>query len=215
MAAVLGIMGGTFDPIHFGHLVAAEEARVRFNLSRILFVPNGDPPHKKDYHLTSAMSRYEMVVLATASNGHFEASRIEVDRPGLSYAVDTIGLLRETQGPDTRLYFITGADAILEILTWREPERLVEDCEFIAVTRPGYDLDRLRDELTADLAAHIHTLDVPGVHISSTELRRRAARGDSLRYLTPQSVVRYLAAHGLYRGSDAGCPTTGGAEKAI
>jgi len=215
MAAVLGIMGGTFDPIHFGHLVAAEEARVRFNLSRILFVPNGNPPHKKDYPVTSAESRYEMVVLATASNDHFEASRIEVERSGPSYAVDTIRLLRDSQGSDTRCYFITGADAILEILTWREPEKLADACEFIAVTRPGYDLGRLRDQLTPDLAAHIHTLDVPGVHISSTELRRRAACGDSLRYLTPHSVVRYIAAHGLYRGSDAQGPAARGAGEAM
>jgi len=193
-------MGGTFDPIHLGHLVAAEEARVRFDLARVIFVPNGRPPHKKDYPVTPAERRYEMVVLATASNPAFEASRMEIDRPGPSYAVDTVRALRADAGPDAALYFITGADAILEILTWRQPEKLAEECEFIAVTRPGCDINRLEHELSERLLARTHVLRVPGVDISSTELRKRAGAGGSLRYLTQESVARYIEAHRLYSG---------------
>jgi nicotinate-nucleotide adenylyltransferase len=194
-------MGGTFDPIHFGHLVAAEEARIRFRLSRVIFVPNGEPPHKKDYRVTPADRRYEMVVLATASNPAFDASRAEVERQGPSYAVDTVQHFRNHLGPDVGLYLITGADAMLEILTWREPEKLAEECEFIAVTRPGYDAARLKTELSRHLLERTHVLRVPGVSISSTELRRRAGMGESLRYLTQESVVRYIATHRLYSDS--------------
>jgi nicotinate-nucleotide adenylyltransferase len=201
VSEAVGIMGGTFDPVHFGHLTAAEEARLRFGLARVVFVPNGQPPHKKDYPVTPAEDRYAMVVLATASNPAFDASRVEIDRPGPSYAVDTVQALRERLGPEVRLYFITGADAILEILTWREPEELARSCEFIAVTRPGYDMRRLERELSASLLERTHVLPVPGVDISSTELRRRAGVGESLRYLTQESVVRYIAAHRLYVGS--------------
>jgi nicotinate-nucleotide adenylyltransferase len=198
-------MGGTFDPIHFGHLAAAEEARIRFDLARVIFIPNGQPPHKKDYPVTEAERRYEMVVLATASNPAFEASRIEIDRAGPSYAVDTLRALRAELDNAATLYFITGADAILEILTWRHPEKLAQECEFIAVTRPGYDIRRLEHALSSELLARTHVLRVPGVDISSTELRARAGTGGSLRYLTQESVVRYIAGHRLYSG---GGPTT-------
>jgi nicotinate-nucleotide adenylyltransferase len=216
MAEPVGIMGGTFDPVHFGHLVAAEEARVRFHLSRVVFVPNGEPPHKKEYPVTPAKHRYEMVLLATASNPDFETSRIEIDRPGPSYAVDTVRAFRRELGPEVGIYFITGADAILEILTWRDPDQLARNCEFIAVTRPGHDIRRLQESLSESLQARVHILDVPGVDISSTALRRRAASGGSLRYLTPQPVVRYIAATRLYGApSPAGespvssCPVRG------
>ena len=198
MADAIGIMGGTFDPIHFGHLVAAEEARVRFGLGRVIFVPNGDPPHKKSYSVSPAERRYEMVVLATASNAHFETSRIEVDRPGRSYSVDTVRALRLEFGQDSRLFFITGVDAILELPTWHQPEQLVEMCELVAVTRPGYQPERLRGSLSQRVLARTHVLDIPQVAISSTELRQRAASGLPLRYLTPEPVVRYIEARRLY-----------------
>ncbi len=201
MNQAVGIMGGTFDPIHFGHLAAAEEARHRFRLARVIFIPNGRPPHKPDYQPTPAERRYHMVLLATASNPAFEASRVEIDRPGPSYAVDTLHELRRRLGPDGRLYFIAGADALLEILDWRDPERLAESCEFIAVSRPGYDLQQLQQALPKHLLTHLHTLEVPALDISSTELRRRASAGLPLRYLTPSPVVRYIAAHGLYSGA--------------
>ena len=199
MAEAIGIMGGTFDPIHFGHLAAAEEARLGFGLDRVVFVPNGVPPHKKPYQLTPAEGRYEMVVLATASNPCFEASRIEVDRPGPSYSVDTVLSFRQRIGQEGKLYFITGLDAILEIRTWRDPTRLAEMCEFIAVARPGFERRPLGEALSGEVLARAHTLDVPGVAISSTGMRARAAAGLSLRYLTPYPVVRYIAEHGLYR----------------
>jgi len=192
-------MGGTFDPIHFGHLVAAEEARARFSLDRVIFVPNGDPPHKKSYAVTAAERRYEMVVLATVSNSFFETSRIEIDRPGPSYSVDTMRAFRERLGIDAKLYFITGVDALTEIATWHDPEKLLELCELIAVTRPGYEAERLRAALTSQMLARTHLLAIPRVDVSSTELRERAAAGQPLRYLTPEPVVRYIEVRGLYR----------------
>jgi len=198
VASALGMMGGTFDPIHCGHLAAAEEARARFHLDRVVFVPSGQPPHKKEYPVTAAESRYDMVRLAIGSHPNFEVSRLELDRPGPSYAVDTVRTLRAQLDPETRLYFITGADAILEMLTWRSPEELAKSCDFIAVTRPGYDLGRLEQALGSLPGARVHLLNAPGVDISSTDIRRRVVRGDSLRYLVPTPVVRYIAAHGLY-----------------
>ncbi len=191
-------MGGTFDPIHYGHLAAAEEARTRFCLARVIFVPNNHPPHKKEYRVSPAEARYEMVVLATASNPAFEVSRIELDRPGPSYSADTMGRFRELFGPAVSLYFITGADAMLDILNWHEPQRLAKVCEFIAVTRPGYDLGPLREALGAELLARTHVLEAPGVDASSTDLRRRAASGESLRYLTPPAVISYIESARLY-----------------
>jgi len=198
VASALGMMGGTFDPIHCGHLAAAEEARARFQLDRVVFVPSGQPPHKKEYPVTAAECRYDMVRLAVGSHPDFEVSRVEVDRPGPSYAVDTVRTLRAQLDPETRLYFITGADAILEMLTWRSPEELAKSCDFIAVTRPGYDLGRLEQALGVLPGARVHLLNAPGVDISSTDIRQRVRRGDSLRYLVPTPVVRYIAAHGLY-----------------
>jgi len=194
----VGIMGGTFDPIHFGHLSAAEQARVRFGLERVIFVPNGQPPHKKSYPVTPAEHRYNMVRLAIGSHPDFDTSRMEMDRPGPSYAVDTVRALREELGGGVELYFITGADAIAEILTWRAPEELAESCDFIAVTRPGYDLRPLQSVTDSLPGARVHLLDAVGVDISSTEVRARVERGESLRYLAPTPVVRYITTHELY-----------------
>ena len=199
MARAIGIMGGTFDPIHYGHLVAAEEARVRFGMERVIFVPNGHPPHKKGYAVTSAEQRYEMVVLATASNHYFETSRVEIDRSGPSYSVDTVRAFDERFGTETKLYLITGVDAVLELRTWHEPEELVRRCELVAVTRPGYDPGCLRAALSPEMLARTHLLDMPRVDISSTELRERVAAGKPLRYLTAEAVVGYIQERGLYR----------------
>jgi nicotinate-nucleotide adenylyltransferase len=204
MDEAVGIMGGTFDPVHFGHLVAAEEARLRFGLARVVFVPNGRPPHKKDYRVTAAERRYEMAFLATAGNPGFETSRIELDREGPSYAVDTVAAFRRRFGARARLYFITGADAMLEYTTWREPQQLAGMCEFIAAMRPGYDARHLADALGEDLMERCRVLRIPGVDISSTELRRRAASGESLRYFTPPAVAQYIKQHRLYADPDAG-----------
>lgn len=194
----IGIMGGTFDPIHVGHLVAAEEARVRFALDRVMFVPCGEPPHKKDYRVTDREHRYAMTVSATSTNPAFEVSRIEIDRPGPSYTVDTLRELREAD-PQSSSYFITGADGILAVLTWRDPRELVQFCEFIAVTRPGYDLGELEQALGPQLMQHVHLLSIPGIDISSTEIRRRVAAGLPVKYLTPLEVEAYIIEQGLYR----------------
>ena len=198
MEQAVGIIGGTFDPIHFGHLLAAEEARLRFRLDRVVFVPNREPPHKRTYPVTPAEHRFAMVTLGTASNPHFDASRVEIERPGPSYTVDTMRHFRERLGQACRLYFVTGADAMLETVTWRSPEEISRLCEFIAVTRPGYDIDRVA---CANLPpqTRLHALQIPGLEISSTDLRGRAARGEPLRYLVPSAVARYIATHRLYR----------------
>ncbi len=196
----LGVMGGTFDPIHYGHLVAAEEVRARFELDLVMFVPCRQPPHKKDYPITDAEHRYAMTVAATCANPRFITSRIELERPAPSYTIDTLRQLR-ARGPDTELFFITGADAVRELLTWREPQELVALCRLVAVTRPGYDLAGLEREL-GELAREVRTIEAPGVNVSSTELRERVARGRPIKYLTPLAVESYILKHGLYRGEN-------------
>ena len=191
-------MGGTFDPIHYGHLAVAEEAVAVFELDRVLFVPCGQPPHKKDYPVTPAEHRYAMTLLATAGNPRFFVAREEIDRPGPSYAVDTLREFRRQLGKEARFYFITGADAVREILTWRKPDSLVELGDFIAAARPGYPLADL-ERAIGDLAEHVHSLPVPGMAISSTELRVRVQRQQPIRYFTPACVASYIAKHKLYR----------------
>jgi nicotinate-nucleotide adenylyltransferase len=192
-------MGGTFDPIHYGHLLAAEQARERFRLNRVVFTPCGRPPHKEPHEVTAAEHRYVMAALAIASNPDFTVSRVELDRSGPSYAIDTIRHFRRTEGPGAEVFFITGADAILEIDTWHEDGALLGECRFIAVTRPGYDLAPLERALGAERARMVEILPVPGVLISSTDIRARLAEGRSIRYLTPEAVVGYIEQHGLYR----------------
>lgn len=198
----IGIMGGTFDPIHYGHLVAAEEARIRFELSRVIFVPSGQPPHKKDYRVSHSEHRYAMTLLATCANPHFQVSRIEIGRPGASYAIDTLKQLRQQNPPGAKFFFITGADAILEILTWHQARDLVSLCEFIAATRPGYDLGELERALDAQLRVRVHPLAVPGIEISSTEIRERVRAGLPIKYLTPPSAEIYIMKNGLYRDEE-------------
>ncbi len=192
-------MGGTFDPIHFGHLVAAEEARLRFGLDEVVFVPCGTPPLDKHYEVTAAEDRYAMVLLATGPNPHFSVSRVEVERRGPSYTIETIQHFRQRCGPDSSLFFITGADAVLDILKWRRNDELFEACEFIAATRPGYDLTRLEERIGPGRAARVEVLEVPGIEISSTEIRQRVRSGKPVRYLTPDVVWRYIDKVGLYR----------------
>jgi len=196
----IGIMGGTFDPVHSGHLITAEEVRVAFRLDEVVFVPCGIPPHKKDYELTPAHHRYLMVELAVADNPYFSASTVETDRPGPSYTIDTIREFRRRHGEGVDLHFITGADAILEILTWRDNESLIRLCRFIAATRPGYDLGELARRLGERHLSRIDAVSVPGIEISSTDIRRRVREGKPIQYLTPAAVASYIAKHGLYRG---------------
>ncbi|MBC7286914.1 MAG: nicotinate-nucleotide adenylyltransferase [Armatimonadetes bacterium] len=194
----VGLMGGTFDPVHYGHLLAAEEARDRYSLDLIVFVPNGVPPHKKGYPISDAEHRYNMCVLATASNPWFIVSREEIDRPGPSYSIDTIRAFRRQIGPDVQLFFITGADAVLQLLTWRCPDAIIQESQVVAVHRPGFDLRRLAEALGEERARRIIPLEAPGVEISSTDIRQRVAQGRSIRYLVPESVEAYIRKMRLY-----------------
>nr|PZN05520.1 MAG: nicotinic acid mononucleotide adenylyltransferase [Bacillota bacterium] len=198
----IGIMGGTFDPIHFGHLITAEEARINFNLDRVIFVPTGNPPHKKDYEVTDPEHRYVMTALATNSNPFFQVSRIEIERRGYSYTVDTLNQFLEIYGKDVSLFFISGADAVLDILTWKNVKGVLDVCTFIAATRPGYPVKKLEDKLKElkDLyGKDVQLLEVTAVAISSTEIRKRVKEGRSIKYLVPESVEEYILKNGLYR----------------
>lgn len=197
----LAIMGGTFDPIHYGHLVAAEAARVEFNLDKVLFVPNRHPPHKKNYIVTGAIHRFQMTVLATITNPHFYVSPIELARPSPSYTIDTIHQIREILTAETEIFFISGADAILDILSWKDAEKLMGMCSFIAATRPGYRLEELSQclgHLQSKYSHKILCVEVPALAISSTDIRRRVAKNRPIKYLVSESVENYIYKYGLY-----------------
>jgi len=197
----LGVMGGTFDPVHFGHLVTAEEALVQFNLDKVVFMPTGRPVRKTHKHVSSAEDRYLMTVIATASNPDFEVSRLEIDRPGATYTVDTMTELRQIHGPRAELFFISGADAVREILTWKDAGRFAELCTFIAATRPGFDPD-LGPLTPADSTVplpRVESMEVPALAISSSDIRARVASRRPIRYLLPEAVAAYVEKNGLYR----------------
>ncbi len=194
----IGIMGGTFDPIHYGHLVTAEAAREKYQLQRVIFVPSGHPPHKEAGMVTDFWHRYLMVLLAVVSNPYFEVSRLEYDRGGVTYTIDTVREFRQRY-KSAELFFITGADAILEILTWKRPEELLAMCRFIAATRPGYDLRQLNSLLGEFFQGAVSVLEIPMLNISSSNLRHRAKAGRSLKYLVPEPVEFYILQNGLYR----------------
>jgi nicotinate-nucleotide adenylyltransferase len=212
MGPRIGVMGGTFDPIHHGHLVAADEARWQFDLDRVVFVPTGQP-WQKPVGVSPAEDRYLMTGIATASNPAFEVSRLEIDHQGPTYTVDTLRQLRAQSPTGTRLFFITGADAVLQILTWKEPDQVLALAEFIAATRPSFDLERLVKKVPG-AAGRVHRMDIPALAISSTDIRARVARGAPIQYLVPDGVARYIHKHGLYRapagGEPAGEPPPGG-----
>lgn len=195
----LGVLGGTFDPIHIGHLFAGEEARTRLGLERVLFVPAGAPPHKRYQRITSTEHRLNMVQLAIADNPHFALSRVDVDRFGPCYTVDTMALLRDEYGPETELYFIMGSDSLAELLTWRKPERLIRLCRIAALARPGFHLDLQElNHLLPEAMTRVQLLEMPLLQISSTDLQRRVRLGLSIKYLTPSAVEAYIYRHGLY-----------------
>ena len=193
----VGIMGGTFDPIHHGHLVAAEEARWQFRLDQVVFVPTGQP-WQKPVGVSDAEDRYLMTVIATASNPAFTVSRLEIDSDGPTYTVDTLRALAAQLGEGVRLFFVTGADAVLQILTWKDPDEVLALAELIAATRPGHDLNDLAEKVPA-AAGRVHPMRIPALAISSTEIRQRAAAGAPIRYLVPEGVARYVEKRGLYR----------------
>ena len=196
----VGILGGTFDPIHIGHLFAAEEARTRMGLERVLFIPAGLPPHKLHLDITSTQDRLNMVELAIADNPHLFLSRVDIDRFGPSYTVDTVELLRNEYGSDSEIYFIMGSDSLADLLTWHKPERLIRLCRLVALTRPGkrVDLDEL-NRLLPGAIARVQLLEMPLLQVSSTDIQRRVRMGFSIKYLVPPAVETYIYRHELYR----------------
>lgn len=198
-------MGGTFNPIHYGHLVAAEAARDAFNLDQVIFIPAGRPPHKNGIYVADPEDRYLMTFLAIVSNQRFEISRVEIDRVGPSYTSETLAYFHE-QDPNVSWYFITGADAILDIVTWHNPESLFHNAQLIAASRPGYSLKRikaLKSELGDAPVARIHPLEVPALAISSSQIRQRLKEGLSIKYLVPEAVEHYIAKNQVYRALKA------------
>ena len=198
----IGILGGTFNPVHCGHLIIAESVRESFSLDKILFIPSGQPPHKPDSEVIDAECRMEMVRLAIHSNPCFEASRAEVDRKGYSYTVDTLRLLRKEYGEETGLYFIIGADIIPELEAWREFQNIFRICEFIAVLRPGHGwktFDKEIEHLKREYGLKINMTKAPLVDISSSDIREKLRTGKSIKYLVPENVEKYIETEGLYR----------------
>ena len=197
----VGILGGTFDPIHVGHLMTAEAVRDEYHLDKVIFIPAAVPPHKQNQDVTEAMHRYVMTVLATCSNPNFEVSDIEMNRPGPSYTIDTIRELLERFGEDTEFYFITGADAIQEIHTWDRIEELLEMCHFIGASRQGClpDVNQIKTSFGELGKRKIHRLETPELEISSTDIRNRIKKGYSIKYIVPTAVEQYIYKQGLYR----------------
>jgi nicotinate-nucleotide adenylyltransferase len=194
----IGVMGGTFDPIHHGHLVAASEVADRFGLDEVVFVPTGQPWQKVEREVSRAEDRYLMTVVATASNPRFSVSRVDIDRGGPTYTADTLADLRAQQ-PTAELYFITGADALAQILSWRRVDELFGLAHFVAVTRPGYELGD--DHLPAGA---VSLVEVPAMAISSTDCRQRIADGRPVWYLVPDGVVQYISKRRLYLADRSG-----------
>jgi len=197
----LGVMGGTFDPIHHGHLVAASEVQSRFDLDEVVFVPTGQPWQKADRHVSPAEDRYLMTVIATASNPRFTVSRVDIDRPGPTFTIDTLRDIR-TERSDDELFFITGADALAEILSWKDADQLFELAHFIGVTRPGHELSD--KGLPVD---RVTLQEVPAMAISSTDCRARVADGEPVWYLVPDGVVQYINKYRLYAADLASAGT--------
>ena len=189
----IGVMGGTFDPIHHGHLVAASEVAHSFGLDEVIFVPTGEPWQKSGVSLSE--HRYLMTVIATASNPSFTVSRVDIDRHGPTYTIDTLRDLK-AQRPDAEFFFITGADAVAQILSWRDHDELWDLAHFVAVSRPGHVLST--DGLPP---GDVSQLEVPALAISSTDCRSRVREGDPVWYLVPDGVVQYIAKHHLYRST--------------
>jgi nicotinate-nucleotide adenylyltransferase len=196
----VGVFGGTFDPIHLGHLIIAEDLRQKLGLHEVLFVPAGQPYLKKGQSISAAEDRLEMAILATASNLYLNVSTIEIERPGPTYSIDTVRELKAGLGAGAKIYFIVGYDALADLHLWKEPRRLVEICQVVGFTRPGHDrLDtRSLESAVPGASERIKRVEVPQIGISSTEIRKRVARGLSIRYLVPDVVEDYIRANNLY-----------------
>jgi nicotinate-nucleotide adenylyltransferase len=190
----IGVMGGTFDPIHHGHLVAASEVGHFFSLDEVIFVPTGQPWQKNGRKVSPAEDRYLMTVIATASNPRFSVSRVDIDRPGETYTIDTLNDLRAQRGPDAEFYFITGADALAMMISWRDADELFSMARFVGCTRPGHQLT------LPDLPSErISLVEIPALAISSTECRERVRDGNPIWYLVPDGIVQYISKRQLYR----------------
>ena len=190
----IGVMGGTFDPIHHGHLVAASEVGHFFALDEVIFVPTGQPWQKEGRKVSAAEDRYLMTVIATASNPRFSVSRVDIDRPGETYTIDTLRDLRAARGPDVELFFITGADALARMMSWRDSDELFKLAHFVGCTRPGHRLS------TAGLPAEgVSLIEIPALAISSTTCRERVRAGEPIWYLVPDGIVQYISKRGLYQ----------------
>lgn len=190
----LAIMGGTFNPPHLGHLICAEEVYDHFKFDKVIFVPSARPPHKDNSGIPDAQHRYMMTFLATRDNPHFEVSRIELDRPGRSYSIETVREFKRKYGQGTEIYWIVGADAILEMFMWKDVDELLSICKFLAINRPGYDLDQADQRFLEK----VQLFKVTAVDISASEIRRRLRQGKSIRYLVPPDVESYIYENGLY-----------------
>ena len=200
-------MGGTFDPIHHGHLVAASEVAAELDLDEVVFVPTGKPWQKDDDKVSPAEHRYLMTVIATASNPQFTVSRVDIDRPGPTYTVDTLTDLAALH-PDTDLYFITGADALADILSWRSAQEMFRLAHFVGCTRPGYVMDSSSlDGMPGD---RVTVVEIPALAISSSDCRDRTSRGEPVWYLVPDGVVQYVVKHRLYPAPRSIPRSTGG-----
>jgi nicotinate-nucleotide adenylyltransferase len=194
----IGLMGGTFDPIHNAHLFIAEEARRVFGLHKVLFIPNGAPPHKAGRAVASPEARLEMTRLAIARNAAFEVSDVEISRPGVSYTVDTLKVIHKLHDNATLLY-ITGIDTAVELMTWKSPDEVMALAEFIAISRPGHSISQLDSALPERYRKRVHTLESAKLNISSTEIRKRVSAGSTIRYLLPDAVLEYIERNNLYR----------------
>ncbi len=195
-----GVLGGTFDPPHIGHLVIAEEAMAHLELDQVVFAPTAHPPHKRVDELTPIQARLDMVRLAIASNPRFVLSRVDVDRPGPTYTVDTIRLLRQQWGPQVEIFFIMGLDSLANILTWRTPLDLITLCRLAVFNRPGFgvDLDELERHLPG-LKSSVDLIPAPSLQVAASDLQQRVRLGQPIRHLVPEAVAAYIREHGLYR----------------
>jgi nicotinate-nucleotide adenylyltransferase len=199
----IGVLGGTFDPIHYAHLAVAEEARVQLGLEPVVFVPAAQPPHKSGQAITPVHHRLAMLELALASNPHFVISRVDIDRPGPAYTVDTLALLQDEWGPEAELYFIIGADSLLEMHTWYRPERIIELAQLAMAPRPHHPVEPSElEKRLPGIAQRLRRVQVPLLEISSTDLRQRVREGQSIKYYLPEAIEAYIFEHGLYQESD-------------
>ncbi|MGB9618929.1 MAG: nicotinate-nucleotide adenylyltransferase [Armatimonadota bacterium] len=198
-SATIGLMGGTFDPVHVGHLILAQEAREQLGLDEVLFIPAREPPHKPGQVVASVDDRLQMVKLATRDEEYFVCSRVELDRAGPSYTIDTIKEMRRLLGQSARMYLLMGADEARDLMSWRDPYGIQELVTIVVADRPGCSFQSARKRLPEDLARKLVRLKMPGVDISSTQIRERVRSGRSIKYLVPRDVEQYILENGLYK----------------